>query len=605
MGRARQAGRRGSTSSRGTSAPARCARRSRSAERRTWRTILASGRRAQAERRDVRPVARGARRALLVAAAAGLAAARRRGAAAGPKRRLAGIEHIVVIYAENRSFDHLYGLFPGANGIANATPAQYTQVDHDGKPLPQLPPAWKRQGSRPRVSRTGCRTGRSASTRRRSTCRCRSACASAVHRYYQNIEQINGGRNDRFAAVSDAGGLVMGYYDGSKLPMWQWAREYTLADNFFMGAFGGSYLNHLWLICACTPRDEAPGQHARAGRRARLAEAPPDSPASALRRRPAAVRRQRHARRLRRQHDRSRPTSRRPCRRRRAATRASPTRRSTRCRRRRRRPSATRSRPRAISWAWYAGGWNAALADGDAAARRRSARSSTTASPARSTSSRITSRSTISRASRRAPRIARGISRTTPTSSPASTAATCRRSRSTSRRAPSTSTRLHRRAVRRRAHRRAHREDQGEPAVAEDGDHRHLRRERRLLGPRARRPRAIAGDRARASRRSSCRRSRSAATSTTRPTTRRRSSNSSRAASGSSRCRACAPDAGDLTAAFDFAPRRIAPAASPASRASRRPRRDAQGPRERAARAFRAASGRWASSACAWTCPRS
>ena len=39
------------------------------------------------------------------------------------KTGLDRIEHIVVIYAENRSFDNLYGLFPGANGIANATPA--------------------------------------------------------------------------------------------------------------------------------------------------------------------------------------------------------------------------------------------------------------------------------------------------------------------------------------------------------------------------------------------------------------------------------------------------------------------------------------------------
>lgn len=30
------------------------------------------------------------------------------------------------------------------------------------------------------------------------------------------------------------------------------AQRYTLADNFFMGAFGGSFLNHQWLICACT-----------------------------------------------------------------------------------------------------------------------------------------------------------------------------------------------------------------------------------------------------------------------------------------------------------------------------------------------------------------
>src|ERR1051325_12111327 len=53
------------------------------------------------------------------------------------------IETIVVIYAENRSFDHLYGFFPGAEGIANATAEQKTQVDHDGTPLPHLPPVYE------------------------------------------------------------------------------------------------------------------------------------------------------------------------------------------------------------------------------------------------------------------------------------------------------------------------------------------------------------------------------------------------------------------------------------------------------------------------------
>src|SRR4029077_12308194 len=49
------------------------------------------------------------------------------------------IDTIVVIYAENRSFDHLYGLFPGAEGIAQATREQKTQLDQDGKPLASLP----------------------------------------------------------------------------------------------------------------------------------------------------------------------------------------------------------------------------------------------------------------------------------------------------------------------------------------------------------------------------------------------------------------------------------------------------------------------------------
>lgn len=106
---------------------------------------------------------------------------------------------------------------------------------------------------------------------------------SPVHKFYQNIEQIDGGRNDRFAAVSDAGGYTMAYYDGSKLPLWQWARDYVIADHFFMGAYGGSYLNHLWLVCACTPRDlNAPGaMRAQVDEHGWLKRTP-DSPASAL-----------------------------------------------------------------------------------------------------------------------------------------------------------------------------------------------------------------------------------------------------------------------------------------------------------------------------------
>jgi phospholipase C len=57
---------------------------------------------------------------------------------AGAQDGLAKIKTIVVIYAENRSFDHLYGFFPGANGILNATVEQKTQLDHDGTPLPYL-----------------------------------------------------------------------------------------------------------------------------------------------------------------------------------------------------------------------------------------------------------------------------------------------------------------------------------------------------------------------------------------------------------------------------------------------------------------------------------
>jgi acid phosphatase len=205
------------------------------------------------------------------------------GCAAPPPQRagLDKIQHIVVIYAENRSFDNLYGLFPGADGIANATSEQYTQVDLDGKPLPHLPSVWKGKEPDPafpkdlpnkpfRIDAPPINLPLSTPTR------------DLIHKFYPQQEQINGGRNNRFAEVSDAGALTMGHYDGAKLPMWKWAQDYVLADRFFMGAFGDSYLNHFWLICACTPVDPGP-----ANLRAQLDERGwlkrrPDSPSSAL-----------------------------------------------------------------------------------------------------------------------------------------------------------------------------------------------------------------------------------------------------------------------------------------------------------------------------------
>ena len=171
--------------------------------------------------------------------------------------RTAKVKHLVVIYAENHSFDNMYGLFPGANGVSNATTAQYTQLDHDGTPLPELivfgadgkpNPAFPRMPNKP--FRIDAPPVNRAPTQ---------IVPSPIHVFWHNIEQINGGANNMFAAMSTVGGWTMGYYDGSQFRVWQWAKQYTLADNFFMGAFGGSYLNHQYLICACAPRhDDAP-----------------------------------------------------------------------------------------------------------------------------------------------------------------------------------------------------------------------------------------------------------------------------------------------------------------------------------------------------------
>src|ERR1700728_4375142 len=181
------------------------------------------------------------------------------------------IDTIVVIYAENRAFDNLYGNFPGAHGLSDVIdrdgrplPAYAPQVDRNGSVLPALPPTWggvTAAGAEPVVTQAQSAglpnapfsiehalTPQSSFTLSTST-----VTRDLAHRFFEHQMQIDGGRNDGYAAWSDAGGLVMGHYDYSRSALYGLAKEFVLADNFFQGAFGGSFLNHQYLICACAP----------------------------------------------------------------------------------------------------------------------------------------------------------------------------------------------------------------------------------------------------------------------------------------------------------------------------------------------------------------
>ncbi len=170
------------------------------------------------------------------------------------------IETIVVIFPENRSFNNLYGQFPGANGMKNLKEEQYIQTDRDGGTFVNLPPVWgglTAKGAVPHVpqSKTNNIDNQpfAIDDPNGFNVPLSTITANPVHEFYQNQMQINGGKNDRFAAWSNVGGLVMGYYKTDKVPLWSLAKEYTLSDNMFMAAFGGSFLNHIWLVCGCTP----------------------------------------------------------------------------------------------------------------------------------------------------------------------------------------------------------------------------------------------------------------------------------------------------------------------------------------------------------------
>ena len=169
------------------------------------------------------------------------------------ERPLDRINHVVIIYQENWSFDGLFGKFPGANGLQNAG-ATIRQVDRQGLPYAVLPrPIDNRNRSAVQPDSrfpadlpvapfdVGIFVPPSDTT------------GNPVHRYYQQIRQIAGGKMDGFVAWTDVGGLVMSYYDATDLPIGKLAQDYVLADNFFHAAFGGSFLNHAWLVCACTP----------------------------------------------------------------------------------------------------------------------------------------------------------------------------------------------------------------------------------------------------------------------------------------------------------------------------------------------------------------
>lgn len=125
-----------------------------------------------------------------------------------------GIENIntvVVIFAENRSFDDLYGAFPGANGLKQARSAA-PQVDRDGSVLKELPPIWgglTAAGVTPPVTQaqTAHLPNRPFTIDDRGGFNLPPTLVTRdlVHRFYQNQMQIDGGKNDRFVAWGDSG----------------------------------------------------------------------------------------------------------------------------------------------------------------------------------------------------------------------------------------------------------------------------------------------------------------------------------------------------------------------------------------------------------------
>ncbi|HTA81939.1 MAG TPA: alkaline phosphatase family protein [Bacteroidia bacterium] len=172
------------------------------------------------------------------------------------------IKHVIIIYQENWSFDGLFGFYPDkrVNNLLHPRGKILAQVSRKGLPLDTVPIPTigeddGEQGPDKRFSDLNKKHPDAVSYDLNEfvSAMADTVTGDIVHRYYTELLQVDGGKMDKFVAWSDNGGLVMSYYNDTTLPEERLAAKYTLCDNFFHSAFGGSFLNHQWFISAATP----------------------------------------------------------------------------------------------------------------------------------------------------------------------------------------------------------------------------------------------------------------------------------------------------------------------------------------------------------------
>jgi phospholipase C len=122
------------------------------------------------------------------------------------------IKHVVFLIKENRTFDNLFGTFPGANGQS-----------------------W----------------GMDYGTRRPLTRGTDQRAHDIPHCYECSIRAWDNGKMDGFNQTVYADRWAYTQLHKDQLPnYWHWAQQNVLADNFFSSAQGPSFPNHLYAIAA-------------------------------------------------------------------------------------------------------------------------------------------------------------------------------------------------------------------------------------------------------------------------------------------------------------------------------------------------------------------
>jgi phospholipase C len=140
------------------------------------------------------------------------------------RRRL---KHIVFMVKENRSFDHMFGRFPGVDGATEGETC-------DGRTVPLK--------------------------------RAPDVVIDIAHSFAAGLTVVNGGQMNCFDRI-DNGEELQGYvqYHRPDIPnYWRYAQEFTLADHFFSSIYGPTGVEHLWTLAGQSDRfvdHERPGQY--------------------------------------------------------------------------------------------------------------------------------------------------------------------------------------------------------------------------------------------------------------------------------------------------------------------------------------------------------
>ena len=154
-----------------------------------------------------------------------------------PTRTSTPIQHVVVIFDENVSFDHYFGTYPFAANTDGST----FHAKPGTKPVNGLYSSISRSGpggplltSNPNLNNPQRLTHAQALT------------CDQDHGYTAEQQAYDGGKMDKFVQFTEGGGCtlpgeVMDYYDGNTVTaLWNYAQHFAMSDNNYDTNFGPS-----------------------------------------------------------------------------------------------------------------------------------------------------------------------------------------------------------------------------------------------------------------------------------------------------------------------------------------------------------------------------